>query len=158
MNIVSSILFTSQRRLMRIDGTAVFEARFLRQDRGEVPEFGDKHSPPCMMQHAALTTREACYIQFAVLRQAKGLPARSIPRPRRYSYPTLESQLLCSFPAITVSPDDLVEAVPSKKEGRPDLLCAFCPCIKASASITGESQKKTFTAHLADSSSSSSSL
>lgn len=115
------------------------EARFLRQDGREVPEFYDKHSPPCMMQHAALTTIEAYYIQFAVLRQAKGLPAESIPRPRIYLYPTLESQLPCSFPAITVSSDDLVEALPAKKEGRPDLLCAFSPCIKAYASITGES-------------------
>ena len=114
-------------------------ARFLRQDRREVPEFCDQHSPPCMMQHAALTTREAYYIQFAVLRQAKGLPTQSVPRPRRYLYPTLESQVpSSSFPAIIVSPDNLVEEVlPAKKEGRPDLLCAFCPCIKAYASITG---------------------
>lgn len=51
----------------------------------------------------------------------------------------LEPELPCSFPAITLSADDLVEALPAKKEGRSDLLFAFCPCIKAYASITGES-------------------
>ncbi len=78
------------------------EALFLRQDGREVPESCTKHSPPCLMQvsnhmkrcselstdhpkHAALTTREAYYIQFAVFRQAKGIPPTlPIPRPRRY--------------------------------------------------------------------------
>ena len=90
------------------------------------------------LQHAALTSREAYYIQFAVLRQAKGIPAAPpIPRPRRFLYPTLESQLPSSFPAVTVDPNDLVqEAQSAKKEGRPDLLYAFCPFVKAYASIT----------------------
>lgn len=114
------------------------EARFLRQDGREVPEHCTKHSPPCLMQHAALTTRETYYIQFAVLRQAKHMPSTlPIPRPRRYQYPTLESQLPGSFPAITIDPDDLVEeTLPAKKEGRPDLLCPFCPHIKAYATPT----------------------
>lgn len=132
------------------------EARFLRQDGRQVLEHCEKHSPPCMMQvswfkyragyrvdtnysqHAALTARETYYIQSWILCQAKGIPLpQPIPRPRRYLYPTLESQLPCSFPAITVDPDNLIEALPAKKEGRPDLLCAFCPHIKAYASITG---------------------
>ena len=94
------------------------------------------------LKHTALTARETYYIQFWVLCQAKGIPPilpLPIPTPRRYLYPTLESQLPCCFPAVTVSSDDLVEALPAKKEGRPDLLCAFCPHIKAYASITGES-------------------
>ena len=66
-----------------------------------------------------------------------------IPRPRRYEYPTFESQLPCSFPAVKIDADDLAdEVLPAKKEGRPDLLCAFCPRIKGYASITG------FWAHL----------
>ena len=90
-------------------------------------------------KHAALTARETYYIQFWVLCQAKGIPPTlplPLPRPRRYQYPTLESHLPCSFPAVSVSPDDLVkEVLPAKKEGRPDLLCTFCPSIKAYASI-----------------------
>ena len=85
------------------------------------------------LKYAALTARETYYIQCWVLCQAKGIPPilpLPISRPRRYLHPTLESQLPCCFPAVTVSLDDL---------GRPDLLCAFCPHIKAYASITGES-------------------
>lgn len=63
------------------------EARRLRQQNAaDVPEhcFISKHDPLCLMQHAALTTPEVYYIQFAVLRQAKGLEtANPIPRPRR---------------------------------------------------------------------------
>ena len=133
------------------------EARFLRQDNREVPEECTKHKPPCLMQvshsltrtagrsllkspkHAALTNRETYYIQFAVLRQAKGMPpALPIPRPRRYLYSTMESQLPCSFPAVSIGPDDLIDDVPpAKKEGRPDLVCAFCSHIKTYASIAG---------------------
>lgn len=115
------------------------EARFLRQDNRDVSEHCTKHRPPCLMQHAALTSREAYYVQFAVLRQAKGIPsAPPIRRPRRYLYPTFESQHSSPyFPAITVDSKDLVqEAQSTKKEGRPDLICGFCPCIKTYASIT----------------------
>ena len=90
------------------------------------------------LKHEALTAREVYYIQFVVLRKAKGIsPTLPIPRPRRYLYPTLESQLPCSFPAVAINPDDLVETLPlpAKKEGRPDLLCAFCLHIKAYASV-----------------------
>ena len=60
----------------------------------------------------------------------------AILRPRRYLYSTLESQLPCSFPAVSICPEDLAdEVLPAKKEGRPDLLCAFCPCVKIFASI-----------------------
>ena len=38
---------------------------------------------------------------------------------------------------MTVDPDNLVQEVLSaKKEGRPDLVCIFCPHIKSYASIT----------------------
>ena len=96
------------------------------------------------LKHAALTTRETYLIQFAVLRQAMGMPASVlIPRSRRCQYPIFESQLPCSFPAVKIDLDDLAdEVLPAKKEGRPDVLYAFCPRIKGYASITG------FWAHL----------
>ncbi|CAF9918026.1 hypothetical protein IMSHALPRED_003835 [Imshaugia aleurites] len=60
------------------------EARRLRSKNVEdVPEHctNPKHDPPCLMQHIALTTFEVYCIQFAVLRQAKGLTAIP-PEPR----------------------------------------------------------------------------
>ena len=66
-----------------------------------------------------------------------GIPLTpKIPRQRRFLYPTLESGLPCSFPAVTIESEVLVdEVLLAKKEGRPDLLCAFCPHIKTFASI-----------------------
>ena len=52
-------------------------------------------------------------------------PART--KPRIYRYPTLETQLPCSFETVTVRPEDLISDVrPSRKEGKPELNCSFC--------------------------------
>ena len=64
-------------------------------------------------------------------------PTPTISRNRRFKYPNLESQLPCSFPAVTIGSEDLVdEVLTAKKAGRPDLLCAFCRHVKTFASIT----------------------
>ncbi|KAI4150984.1 MAG: hypothetical protein LQ341_001000 [Variospora aurantia] len=89
----------------------VRQARFLRAERRTVPEECALHDPPCLMQHAALTSIERYHIQFAVLRQAHGLPANPrIARPRRYVYPTFETQLPCLFPAIEADAAQSVSA------------------------------------------------
>jgi len=111
-------------------------------DAGKLgPNFKDATILTTDQQHAALSTTEAYYIQFATLRRAKGLPpTQPTPRPRRHVNPTLESQLPSLFSAITTDADELVpEALPIRKEGRPELVCKFCTSyrIKAFASITG---------------------
>ncbi|MDI1490065.1 MAG: hypothetical protein OHK93_001264 [Ramalina farinacea] len=112
-------------------------ARFLRAESRDVPEHCDQHDPPCLMQHASLTSTEAYYIQFAVLRQARELdPLPRTPRPRRYSFPTFESALPSSFSAITVESNMLLK-VPKEKAcpARPVFICHFCPQAKSRHSV-----------------------
>jgi hypothetical protein len=40
------------------------EQSFLRQENLPVPEHCTEHNPPCLMQHAALTTLETFWLQF----------------------------------------------------------------------------------------------
>lgn len=89
------------------------------------------------VQHAALTTKEAYHIQFAVLRQARGLPPIQLkPHKRRYMFPTFESGLPCSFPAIAPDPTMLDTApVKSSDTTRPKLMCSYCTRFKPFASI-----------------------
>lgn len=80
-------------------------------------------------QHAALTLREAYYIQFATLRKAHGLPpSQPVARPRRYPYPTLESTLPSSlFPSITIDEGALISSAPGDSEkARPHMRCQYC--------------------------------
>ncbi|KAL8942297.1 MAG: hypothetical protein Q9216_001741 [Gyalolechia sp. 2 TL-2023] len=121
-------------------------ARFLRAERRPVPSECILHDPPCMMQRAALTSLEIYYHQFAVLSRAYGLPELvPVLRPRRYMYPTFESQLPCQYLSIGPDPAELVheeahtELSMSPKKHRPNLTCKFCVRgnIKTFASIIG---------------------
>ncbi|KAL8890476.1 MAG: hypothetical protein Q9215_002388 [Flavoplaca cf. flavocitrina] len=104
-------------------------AQFLRRERRAIPDHCTQHQPPCLLQHAALTTLEACHIQASVFCLAKNLPPlQRKPCPRRYPYPTFESALPCTFSSVSVIPDDLVsETVDDGLRGRPNLNCTFCP-------------------------------
>ncbi|KAL2075898.1 hypothetical protein VTL71DRAFT_841 [Oculimacula yallundae] len=96
------------------------------------------HDPPCMMQHAALTTYEAYLIQFSILRKAKGLPPiAEPPRPRRHTYNTFEYQLPVLFCGNQSSFDteDLNPSQPIEEDLKPELVCQLCTKIKAFTSI-----------------------
>lgn len=68
-----------------------------------------------------------------MLRWALGLeqppPAR---RPRYFQFPTLETQLPTRFSAVKAELSDLVSQVRDRKrEGKPDLVCKYCPALKS---------------------------
>ncbi|KAI4237115.1 MAG: hypothetical protein LQ349_002098 [Xanthoria aureola] len=117
------------------------EARKLRQEGKDIPEHCEHHSPPCLLQHAALTTNEAFSIQFDVLRRARGISPDPTPltRPRRHRWSTFEGYLPCRYPAIKVDPDNLALDRPASRRipGKPDLICMFCKKIKAFDSAAG---------------------
>ncbi|KAI4118688.1 MAG: hypothetical protein LQ345_001299 [Seirophora villosa] len=103
-------------------------ARFLRGEGRPIPERCTEHTPPCLMQHAALTALEACRIQAAVYCLAKNLPPlERCPRPRRYLYPTFESTLPSTFSAVSVDRQALASETDDGLRGRPNLCCTFCP-------------------------------
>ncbi|KAL8927765.1 MAG: hypothetical protein Q9208_002181 [Pyrenodesmia sp. 3 TL-2023] len=114
-------------------------ARFLRAEGRPIDRHCYDHEPPCLLQHAALTSLEAFHIQASVFCQAKGLPApEPTPRPRRYPFPTFESTLPCNFPAIGADPAALVpEMEDDSLRGRPNLTCAFCSRLRGYGSIVG---------------------
>ncbi|KFY57250.1 hypothetical protein V496_06486 [Pseudogymnoascus sp. VKM F-4515 (FW-2607)] len=104
------------------------EARFIRGEGFNIPPYCNKHQPPCLMQHAALTTFESFLIQFSVLRQAQGLPASpALARPRWHQYKTFEYQLPLQFVAcplaVTANPCDLVN--PGIKASQKPELCYY---------------------------------
>ncbi|KAL8854852.1 MAG: hypothetical protein Q9221_000358 [Calogaya cf. arnoldii] len=109
------------------------EARIMRQNDAEIPEHCSEHDPPCLLQHAVLTTFEAYSVQNDFLCMAIGeeRPAR-LPKPRYYKYPTFETRLPTRFSAMKVDPSELVSERKSlKKEGKPDLICSLCASLKA---------------------------
>ncbi|KAE9373247.1 hypothetical protein N431DRAFT_557405 [Stipitochalara longipes BDJ] len=116
-------------------------AKFLRQEGLPVPSQCTKHSPPCLMQHASLSTFETFLVQFSVLLTAKGQAPFAAPqRPRWHAYPTFEHQLPLSFPLIEPAvklPEDEIDSqvVPESPTGKPELKCRFCLRIKAFKSI-----------------------
>ncbi|KAI4284959.1 MAG: hypothetical protein L6R38_001026 [Xanthoria sp. 2 TBL-2021] len=116
-------------------------ARKLRQEEKDIPEHCSTHSPPCLLQHAALRTNEAFSIQFDVLRQARGLSreASRFRRPRRHLFSTFEGHLPCRFPAINVHVANLVTDRPVSrgKRGKPVSFCVFCKSIKAFDTAAG---------------------
>lgn len=69
--------------------------------------------------------------------QAKEMPTR----PRRHEYTTFESQLPLSpeFSAVAVDPDhlDREDSRSRKKNGKPELICTFCPHINCFGSVVG---------------------
>jgi hypothetical protein len=119
------------------------KAKFLRQENLFVPEHctGTQHHPPCLIQHAALTTLEVFLIQFFVLLKAKGVtPLAALSRPRWHPYTTFEYQLPLTFcqvdSAVKLESEQMVnEVVPLSHIGRPELRCRFCSRIKAFKSI-----------------------
>ncbi|KAI1772270.1 hypothetical protein F4818DRAFT_444497 [Hypoxylon cercidicola] len=120
-------------------------ARFLRNQGRDVPVGCDKHDPPCLMQHAALTIYERCVIQASIYRQARGMAQISqVPRPRWHRYPTFEQQLPLKYvrlgetQAIVLRPGDLIRQTAAEAETatrRPALVCRFCPRIKSFAGV-----------------------
>lgn len=112
-------------------------ARFLRAEGRPIDRHCRNHNPPCLMQHAALTSLESFHIQAAVFHQAKGLPRpEPTPRPRRYPFPTFESTVPSTFPSVTVVPSELIPAAEDDGlRGRPNLTCVFCSRLRGSASI-----------------------
>ncbi|OAP60169.1 hypothetical protein AYL99_05171 [Fonsecaea erecta] len=93
-------------------------ARVLREFGHPVPERCRRHeNPPCMMQHAALTTTEAFCLQFHVLGVAAGddgLARWCLPRPSDHprSYTTFEGRLPVQMPATAVRADASLLVVP----------------------------------------------
>jgi hypothetical protein len=118
-------------------------AQDIRELGQEVPEHCAKHEPPCLMQLAALTTREAYLIQFSVLRRAKGLPSvNSPPKPADHPFQTFEYQLPLLFPhrLSTVLSEDLVSTeLPSATSLslNPTFHCRFCPYSRVFKTVIG---------------------
>ncbi|KAL8657101.1 MAG: hypothetical protein Q9226_002253 [Calogaya cf. arnoldii] len=106
------------------------QTRILRAEKLPVPVHCSQYSPPCMMQHAALTRLETYYIQFAVLRQAHGHPpSPAISRPRRFLYPTFESVVPSAmFPSVTVDENAWISNPPTTvtNNERPEMICIYC--------------------------------
>lgn len=116
--------------------------KLLRQEGLCVPKICQQHNPPCMMQHAALTTFESFLIQFAVWRQANGIePIQPPARPVHHRlYSTLEFQAPPVFcgedSAVAVNPHHLVACDIATRREKPELRCYFCSSrIKAYAGI-----------------------
>lgn len=97
----------------------------------QLPKYCIEHDPPCLLQHAALTSVEAILIQFAVLRQARSLPpAGPVPRPADFEpkFDTFEYQLPIQFgaPDIKVHPDHLAYSIKSATRDEMEWRCTFC--------------------------------
>lgn len=107
------------------------EARQTRRNNQGVPWGCSRHSPPCMLQLAALTTFEAIQIQRSVF--YRGAEESRAPRPRQHRYPTFETRLPVSYathgtrtdPAQTAPHSDVVGSGPGRLP-KPDLCCPFC--------------------------------
>lgn len=84
-----------------------------------------------------MTAYESYLRQFAVLRQARGLPPAPPPhRPRRHSFLTFEYEIDLKFNALpSVSTSDLVHNVALQRNNKPDLVCPLCDRISAFTSI-----------------------
>ncbi|KAL8927764.1 MAG: hypothetical protein Q9208_002180 [Pyrenodesmia sp. 3 TL-2023] len=115
-------------------------ARAMRTNKTVIPAQCDQHQPPCLLQHASLTTLEAYCIQFAVLAKAKQVPAKQVSRPQRHRYSTFESRLPCSADLTAISVESS-ELRPNNDfttvRRKPDLLCSYCNRIKAFKTVTG---------------------
>jgi hypothetical protein len=98
---------------------------FLHQEGLPVPETCDEHQPPCLLQHAALTTYEVLLNQFSFLRKAKGLlPYPPLPRPHWHKFPTFETQLPLLFcrdsQAVVTKVEMVMEIIPADFAGGPN--------------------------------------
>jgi len=85
---------------------------------------------------------EVYHIQFDILRKATDFDLGLVPaRPAAHPYPTFESHLPLTWtqsqPAIVVDPMDYAPGSQPTTTNRPDLVCQFCPRIKAFATIVG---------------------
>ncbi|KAL8762038.1 MAG: hypothetical protein Q9184_001885 [Pyrenodesmia sp. 2 TL-2023] len=118
-------------------------ARNARKEGADIPRSCSRHSPPCLLQHAALTTCEVYLIQFDILRRATGLPlSLAAPENGHHPYPTLESRLPLTWKmseqALSFDTTDLVaHAPPIQRPDQPDLVCPYCARLKAWATPTG---------------------
>jgi hypothetical protein len=115
-------------------------ARFLRKAGLLVPLYCDKHTPACLLQHAALTEFETLLIQFFVWRTAHSIQHPTAPpTPRWHPYPTLEFELPLKFsrilPAKEFTMEDLVVQPKPSNCGKPELKCRFCSRIKSFKSL-----------------------
>lgn len=116
-------------------------ARFLRGEGKPIPERCDceQHVPKCFMRLAALTSYESYLRQFAVLRQARGLPPIQSPpqRPRRHPFRTFEYQIplkFCEGPPPSVAAYGILTGLQPYRD-KPDLICPFCTRITGFASV-----------------------
>ncbi|ETS81475.1 hypothetical protein PFICI_06477 [Pestalotiopsis fici W106-1] len=122
-------------------------ARFLRNENRAVPDRCDQHDPPCLMQHAALTTYERCLLQVWALRQSLGMPSPSPSpapapapvRPRFHPYSSLEYQLPLTFGqghGIRFGALDRAAVTRLKRKAhKPSLACNLCPRIRGFESV-----------------------
>ncbi|KAL8818370.1 MAG: hypothetical protein Q9223_002987 [Gallowayella weberi] len=114
--------------------TCAQRARLARYKGHDVPGECSLHDPPCLLQHAALTSAEVYLIQFDIVRQAtdhhlklsRDQPAK-VPHP----FPTYESHLPLAWklsqPIVDVDPTNFVAGSPKPTgRGRLDLICCFC--------------------------------
>ncbi|KAK4692933.1 hypothetical protein P7C71_g4366, partial [Lecanoromycetidae sp. Uapishka_2] len=86
--------------------------------------------------HAALTTLELCWIQFWILREAKGLgPAETPTRPRWHPYSTFETQLPLSAGFTIMELDPTCLSTARSTISKPDLRCIFCSRVKSFAGV-----------------------
>lgn len=61
-----------------------------------------------------------------------------MPRPRRWRYDTFETQFPCIFPSVRIEPNLLSgQALPTRKEGKPEITCKFCERIRGWQGVIG---------------------
>ncbi|KAL8692787.1 MAG: hypothetical protein Q9218_002258 [Villophora microphyllina] len=110
------------------------EAKIIRREGKELPAFCSYHDPPCLLQHAALTSVEVYLLQFHVLSQATGLQFRlSSQRPQYHPYPTYESRLPLTWKmdksVVGVREEDLLAILP-EPPGASVNICKYCRRLK----------------------------
>ncbi|KAI1455683.1 hypothetical protein F4805DRAFT_459516 [Annulohypoxylon moriforme] len=116
------------------------EAVRLRIQGRDVPPACDRHDPPCLMQHASLTTFEKCSIQASIFRQVYGLPPPLPPRrPPWHRFPTFEFRLPLQFvqglTAVRFDPAYGTRQQIGPRPDHPGLVCSFCVRIKSFGGI-----------------------
>ncbi|EXJ56626.1 hypothetical protein A1O7_06970 [Cladophialophora yegresii CBS 114405] len=118
----------------------ITSARHLRR-YGPVPGLCVQHDPPCLLQHASLTTLESLYIQLFVLSRANNLPVAGsrVQPPAGHRMPTFESQLPLQMPCrdgvwIRLDEQSLVGGQSPRSTSLPNppfsVKCRFCSTLK----------------------------
>ncbi|KAL9035711.1 MAG: hypothetical protein Q9180_004713 [Flavoplaca navasiana] len=121
--------------------TCATNACLARQAGQDLPGECSIHQPPCLLQHAALTTEEVYHIQLDIRSQATGLHLNIATEPCLHPFPTFESRLPLAWglsqPALKVDPKVFVATIPlAERPCQPILGCRFCS-IKPFRSMNG---------------------